>query len=714
MKTWLKRAAAAVLSLSLLAAPVLAAAETAGSSTLNLSDNTVYTYSTQSVTSDSGKQTNLHENIFTYRKEAQVRPVVAFGSTLYGTSAMNKTIKTLEEQGYSMVAGINGSFFDRSTGIPYGIVITNSILRSGGSANAVGFLADGSAVIGDPEVTVTLDYGGDTPLLVNYNKAMTTQNGVLLYSQDYDTRTKNTIEGYHVIVRPSGSRAAELRLSQTLTVEVVGMVEDTKSCAIPEDGFLLAIANDTIYKNALAAKAVKRDEQMTMKLLHRLISCYDGLYDEKRKAETVKLLMQNAQEAGDSGMESIALFYLGKSLHEQGTKERGYVYMLQATEMMEKSHYDRKYDNLRANCNDLLICYERDKRYGEALQVLDKLEKYLYAKTPGEAEMEGLYEQEKCKWLAHRAVVCSKLGKEKEANEAYSEFQKMGRINRRYAYLVVPYLFDLHRYDEIVDMCKQRETEMMHKKDTINLYMSSTLKFYGMAYQGLEQYDKAASYFERLSVLRDSLRVRELRSSSQELSIIYDVKDKEAQITHQRWELVIAICILIALAIIGCVLGYNNRIIRKKNISLVANVKEAMRYKEELEKLNRSTLSENIAWNDDEDPDLLLFEQIKVKIIDQKFFLDNTFSRKALMGEFNIPANKFAGLFRQFTGKSFSEYINDLRIEYVAELLLSGKYASVEELLKECTFISSTSLYRLFTKKYGMTPQKFLRNARLC
>ena len=34
--------------------------------------------------------------------------------------------------------------------------------------------------------------------------------------------------------------------------------------------------------------------------------------------------------------------------------------------------------------------------------------------------------------------------------------------------------------------------------------------------------------------------------------------------------------------------------------------------------------------------------------------------------------------------------------------------------LKDCTFISSTSLYRLFTKKYGMTPQRFLRNARLC
>ncbi len=468
------------------------------------------------------------------------------------------------------------------------------------------------------------------------------------------------------------------------------------------------------YKNALDAKPIKKDILKTMKLLHRLISCYDGLYDEEKKAETVKLLMRDAKQVGDRGMESIALFYLGKSLHEQGTKERGYSYMLQALDMMEKSNYDRKYDNLRADCNDLLICYERDQRYEDALHVLAKLKKYLNAKTTGEADMEGLYEQEKCKWLAHRAVVCSKLGQEKEASEAYMEFKGMGRVNRRYAYLIVPYLFDRHRYQDIVEMCKQREQEMLGKGDTINLYMSSTLKFYGMAYRGLGQYDKAANYFERLGVLRDSLRIRELRSTSQELSLIYDVKEKEAQIAHQRWILVIVIGILAALVVIGGVLAYNNRVIRKKNISLVANVKEAMRYKEELERQTRSTLPENTNLVDSENRDLMLFEQIKGKIIGQKFFLDNTFSRKALMDEFNIPANKFAGLFRQFTGKTFSEYINDLRIEYVAELLLSGKYASVEDLLKECTFISSTSLYRLFSKKYGMTPQKFLRNARLC
>ena len=300
MKHKLKRIAASVLALALLTAPVLAASESAGSSTLNIADNTVFTYSTQAITSDSGKQTNLHENIFTYKKETQVRPVVAFGTTLYGTSPMNKTIKTLEEQGYSMVAGINGSFFDRSTGIPYGIVVTNSILRSGGSANTVGFLADGSAVIGDPSVTVTLDYGGDAPLTLNYNKAMTTQNGVLLYSQDYDTRTKNTIEGYHVIVRPVGSRAAELRLGQTLTVEVVGMFEVTKSCSIPDDGFLLAVASDTAYKSALdALKSMVMGQQMTIQ-----VSCASGWENVTSACGGGDMLVENGQVCTDFTLDS--------------------------------------------------------------------------------------------------------------------------------------------------------------------------------------------------------------------------------------------------------------------------------------------------------------------------------------------------------------------------------------------------------------------------
>ena len=49
MKNKLKRIAASVLTLALLAVPVLAAAEPVGSRSLNVADGTVYTYSTQAV-----------------------------------------------------------------------------------------------------------------------------------------------------------------------------------------------------------------------------------------------------------------------------------------------------------------------------------------------------------------------------------------------------------------------------------------------------------------------------------------------------------------------------------------------------------------------------------------------------------------------------------------------------------------------------------------
>lgn len=299
MKHRLKRAAAACVLSALLAAQVLAVAEPIGKQELKLSDGTTYTASTMNLVSDEGKATNLHENIITYTRESLVRPVVAFGSTLYGTSAMNKTIKTLEEQGYSMVAGVNGSFFDRTTGIPYGLVVTDSILRSGGTANAVGFYADGSAVIGDPELSVTLDYG-DGSLALNYNKAMTKQNGVLLYSADYDTKTKNTLEGYHVIVRPAGGREAELRLGQSMRVEVIGMTEDTKSCAIPDDGFLLAIANDTVYQTALQTlKGFALGQQLTIS-----VECADAWKNVTSACGGGDMLVENGQVCSEFTLDS--------------------------------------------------------------------------------------------------------------------------------------------------------------------------------------------------------------------------------------------------------------------------------------------------------------------------------------------------------------------------------------------------------------------------
>lgn len=99
------------------------------------------------------------------------------------------------------------------------------------------------------------------------------------------------------------------------------------------------------YNAALESGHVKGDDTLRMELLHRLVSCYDGLHDEVNKMHCVRRLMALAKKSGNRPMESVALFNMGKSLYYQGDKERGYGYMEQGAEMMAGSDYRLKYDN---------------------------------------------------------------------------------------------------------------------------------------------------------------------------------------------------------------------------------------------------------------------------------------------------------------------------------------------------------------------------------
>ena len=93
------------------------------------------------------------------------------------------------------------------------------------------------------------------------------------------------------------------------------------------------------YDSALGSGHVSGDAALRMELLHRQISCYDALHDEAGRMRCVEALMALARKEGDEAMESIALFNLGKSLHYQGDRERGYDYMEQGARIMEASDY---------------------------------------------------------------------------------------------------------------------------------------------------------------------------------------------------------------------------------------------------------------------------------------------------------------------------------------------------------------------------------------
>lgn len=86
------------------------------------------------------------------------------------------------------------------------------------------------------------------------------------------------------------------------------------------------------------------------------------------------------------------------------------------------------------------------------------------------------------------------------------------------------------QYDEIFRISLPRERLLIEQQDTVNYYMASVIKTLGHAYRHIGDYRKSSSYFERLAMLRDSLKHREQESAAQEYATLYESKEKDLQL----------------------------------------------------------------------------------------------------------------------------------------------------------------------------------------
>ncbi len=277
MKQLFPRALSLLLALSLLSAlavPALAspalgddltAADTLLNQQTQLSTNVFWS----TVSSD-----YRTENLVTYTPNASVTPIVTYGGALTDRSTVSNTAKALEEQGYRVVAGMNGDFYNVNNGLPIGIVVTQGQLRSSdGGYYAIGFRADGTAILGKPGLTAAARYtvqdgtgeplydGAGNPLydelgnlltngtgqaaektipLAAVNKART-ETGVYLYTYDFNASrtTGSTQPGVDVVCT---IQEGTLSIGGLLTA-VVDHVAEAKTSPTLEPNQIILTAN---------------------------------------------------------------------------------------------------------------------------------------------------------------------------------------------------------------------------------------------------------------------------------------------------------------------------------------------------------------------------------------------------------------------------------------------------------------------------------------
>lgn len=478
------------------------------------------------------------------------------------------------------------------------------------------------------------------------------------------------------------------------------------------------------YKRVMESDSVKTDDKAYMEQAHRMVSCYDCLHDEARKATYVKLLLQKAEQCGNLEMKSIALFNMGKMLYYQEDKPRGYQLVKEAIDLMKQTDYKYKYDNLRYDYNSLFIMQQRDKRYEEALATLNELEKVVTESTDGEPGIDGLAEKEKKTMYAHRAVILSRLGRTAEADRAYADWETIGKAYTKDDYLVIPYLMDRKMYDKVVGMYTSREAFLYANNDTINYHMMTIKRTLGKAWEGKGDYRQAARYYEALAILTDSLKVREQQSSAIELATVYETQEREAELQEQTEQvkirnlmLLFAVVILVVLLVLFLLNVRHTRTIRRKNTAMVATIHDLLSYKDELdearEKLRESEEStppeceETIVDTEEEEKNRLLFEKLDSLMTRDKLYLNPDLSRDDFVKLTGVNKTRVGRILQQNTGLSTTGYINKKRLEYAVKLLKSSSDHTIPTIAEACGLPNVPTFNRLFRSKFGMTPTEY-------
>ena len=183
-------------------------------------------------------------SVITYQPNESVSPIgVRSGEQFYGSrQTISQAASSLEAKGYDVIGGINADFFSFSDGVPTGLFIDHGrVITSTDWEAAVGFMADGSAIIGDPISNILVSGESGKIAVFDYNKTRTTR-GLCLLDRYYSDTTHFGSPGQSIIMEYDDF--STLKIGQPITLTVVDKVSGSSSFEIGENQMVLSRRDD--------------------------------------------------------------------------------------------------------------------------------------------------------------------------------------------------------------------------------------------------------------------------------------------------------------------------------------------------------------------------------------------------------------------------------------------------------------------------------------
>lgn len=494
---------------------------------------------------------------------------------------------------------------------------------------------------------------------------------------------------------------------------------------------------------------VRSDAREFLLLLEQLA---DDNYNNGEYAKSVELCTEGLKIARDSLLKvseanlqvSLANNLLEMNLYNEAFEHFRTAIDILDTESRESPNYAETDDYIYA-LGMIVNALCDEKHYSEALEYIPRYAEAI-SRLDGKAEKpEGLCDMRLASGYAAFSYILKRNGNSEKADQLYDKL-----LNTEYVktpegeQMRVPYLLVSKRYHEALHLLQREKEYWKENADTVSYdYIEGHLKRELEAYEGLGDIRSTNRLLKTIQALADTLRIRDRHEDVLEFSEIYKTQTQALEIGRQKSSIIIrniiivfaAIFLLLAIFFIVRILQYN-RIINKKNGAMVRTIDELMGYKyeaferqEEIIQLQRTlqdmkkipehnflteqpeTVIMEVPSTTEAAPafsntDHVLFVRMNHEILARRLFLISNFSKKDLMTEFKIPANKFSMMFKNFAGCSFSQYIQNCRIDYAVKLMRENPQWSLESIAKEAQ-MSNGAFYSHFRRRFGMSPSDF-------
>lgn len=274
--------------------------------------------------------------------------------------------------------------------------------------------------------------------------------------------------------------------------------------------------------------------------------------------------------------------------------------------------------------------------------------------------------------------------------------------------------------------------------DSLNVIYLRTLYQSGKAYNALGKYKDAYNAMMQVYDIRNRMRVNIERNQIFDLTDVTDAVSREYELEKAAYHvkmqhriIVGLVCFMVFLLLLFAGLWRALSVIKRKNRKMAELILElddqrnALLARHAFPQLEMAEVpgeeeqpdEVDAATGTDADTDMpdvavpeneTLFQTFDQQVKEQKLYLDYQLTRDDYAQLMGVDRNRFAAVLKLFTsGGNLSMYLNELRLEYSVSLFRNHPDWPISKVAEESALPSSSTFYRLFKDKYGISPNSF-------